>query len=169
MSVYKGWCSALAAVFLFLTSSGFAFELASNDFKHSSAIPALHTCDGRNMSPHISWSGAPPATQSYALICNDPDAPAGNFVHWIIYDIPASVSFLPAGGPIPAGARQLANDFGKPAYGGPCPPSGTHRYVFTLYALNAVRLEGVSRDSLMKNIREHQIGFATLTGLYKRK
>jgi len=169
MTVYKCLSGALVAVFLFLTTSGFAFELTSTDFKNNSAIQALHTCDGKNLSPHISWSNMPPGTQSYVLICHDPDAPAGDFVHWIIYDIPASVSSIAGGGPIPAGARQLANDFGKPGYGGPCPPSGTHRYIFTLHALNTARLDAVSRDSLMKKIREHQTGSATLTGLYKRK
>jgi len=168
MQAWRTICSlALMAVAGMAVTCG-AFELTSNDFAAGSMIPPLFTCDGKDLSPHLAWRDPPPGTKSFALICHDPDAPSGTFIHWIVYDIPAGASLLPRGGPLPGGARQLVNDFGRADYGGPCPPSGTHRYVFTLYALNVDRLEGVTRQTITEKIRAHQAGSAALTGLYAR-
>jgi len=160
-------CTLLGALLLSGTSS--AFELFSNDFTEGGMIAARHTCDGTDLSPHLAWKNPPPQTKSFALICHDPDAPSGNFVHWVVYDIPAGVSVIPSGGQLPAGARQLANDFGRMGYGGPCPPSGTHRYFFTLYALSVEKLDAVTRQTIEQKIRRHQIGTAILMGRYARR
>lgn len=167
--VCKYLCVVLLVVVLSSVQNVGAFELASDDFAANGPIPAAHTCDGGNLSPNLRWSDAPHGTLSFALVCRDPDAPSGDFIHWIIYDIPASVSSLSRGCTPPAGALQLANDFDRTGYGGPCPPSGTHRYVFTLYALKTPRLGSADRVTIFKNIEHHRIGTATLTGLYARK
>ncbi|MCX8043928.1 MAG: YbhB/YbcL family Raf kinase inhibitor-like protein [Desulfobacterota bacterium] len=146
-----------------------AFELVSTDFAAGGMIPALHTCDGKNISPHLAWRNPPQGTKSFALICHDPDAPVGTFIHWIVYDIPAGARELTRNGPLPPGARQLHNDFGTIGYGGPCPPSGTHRYIFTLYGLAVERLGNVTRETIAALLRQHQTGTATLTGLYERR
>lgn len=144
-------------------------KLISNDFKNQERIPALHTCDGKNVSPHLSWSEAPKETKSFALSCIDPDAPGGDFIHWLIHDIPANINEIAQGGPIPKGAKEIPNDFGKTSYGGPCPPSGTHRYIFIIYALKKDRLEGVTKRSFKEIVKSHSIGKAELVGLYSRK
>ena len=102
-------------------------ELKSNDFEHSKNMPSELTCDGEDVSPHLAWSGEPEGTKSFALSCFDPDAPGSGWVHWYVHDIPASVHELAKGAPVPAGAVEVTNDFGKTTYGGPCPPSGTHQ------------------------------------------
>lgn len=118
-----------------------AFAIASSDFQSGQTIPQDYTCSGKDVSPALSWANAPAGTQSYALIFDDPDAPGGTWVHWVIYNIPASSKGLAravkATKDLPDGTLQGRNDFGKIGYGGPCPPRGKpHRYFFTVYALS---------------------------------
>src|SRR5579864_1382657 len=115
-----------------------AFKLTSPDFADGAAIPEKFTCKGANISPALAWSGAPVGTQTYALMVTDPDAPGGTFTHWIVFDIPRNLEGLKqdASGGQRADLKQGRNDFGKIGYGGPCPPSGVHHYIFKLYALS---------------------------------
>jgi len=154
---------------LFCISGGHAMEITSKDFQNNQSIPAIHTCDGKDISPHLAWSGTPEGTKSFALTCIDPDAPMGDFIHWFICNMPPNVSELSQGGPLPAGAQEVANDFGKKSYGGPCPPSGTHRYFFTIYALKVSDLGTVSKKDFLKKVKENQLASAEIIGLYKRK
>src|SRR5438128_5938756 len=119
-----------------------ALTLTSKQFQQGGAIPAAHTCEGKDSAPALAWSGAPGGTRTFALIVDDPDAPdpkapKRTWVHWVAYDLPASASGIPEGGKLPQGAREGKNDWGKTGYGGPCPPIGRHRYFFKLYALGA--------------------------------
>jgi Raf kinase inhibitor-like YbhB/YbcL family protein len=151
-----------------------AFELKSQAFKARESIPAKYTCQGKDISPGLSWTGAPQNTRSYALICDDPDAPMGTWVHWVYYDIPPSASSLPEGMSSDAkpslGGTSGVNDFGKSGYGGPCPPSGTHRYFFKLYALDKVLGLGpkASKADLEKAMEGHILGKAELMGTFKK-
>ena len=135
----------------------------------SDRIPARFTCDGPGPSPAIEWRDAPTGTKSFALIVDDPDAPRDTFTHWVLADIPASATGVAEGfKPGNLGVSGL-NDFGQPGYGGPCPPSGTHRYVFKLYALDVETLglkEGASRDEVERTMLPHVIGKAELIGKY---
>lgn len=154
------------------------FTLTSPSFAAGASIPARHTCDGEDVSPPLAWSGAPAGAKTFALIDDDPDArKAGGWVHWVIYNIPASVTELPEGvaktarPASPAGAAQGTNDFGKTGFNGSCPPPGApHHYRFTLYALDtALPLEpGATRDEVKKALTGHILGQAGLTGLYAR-
>jgi hypothetical protein len=146
-----------------------AFEITSQDFKNNQPMPVIHTCDGNDISPQLSWSGAPAGTKSFALTCIDPDAPSGDFIHWFVYDIPAGITTFSQGGPLPAGSKEVENDFGRKSYGGPCPPSGTHRYIFTVYALKVEKLEGVTKNNFLQKVRENQLAKTLLIGLYKRR
>jgi hypothetical protein len=164
-----------AGLFLTVTGGAMALELRSAAFPEGGSIPSQYTCDGKNVSPPLSWSGTPTAAKSLALICDDPDAPAGVWVHWVLYDLPPSTSALPEGVPardeIREGGRQGKNDFRKIGYGGPCPPSGTHRYVFTLYALDS-KLDlaaGATKQDLLAAMRGHVIAEGKLTGKYSRR
>jgi len=137
-------------------------------------------CTGGNLSPELSWQGAPAATKSYAVTIYDPDAPTGSgWWHWVVYNIPASVTRLSAGAGdtsknlLPAGAVQGNTDFGVPGYGGPCPPKGDkpHHYIFTVYALNTDKIDVPSNATAAYvgfNLHAHQLAKATLTGLYWR-
>jgi Raf kinase inhibitor-like YbhB/YbcL family protein len=143
------------------------FVLLSENFKDGESIPSEFTCDGKNISPSLKWNGVPKGTKSFALTIKDPDAPNRTFVHWIVLNIPANINEIKKAGPLPEGAVELTNDFGDIGYGGPCPPSGTHRYVWTLYALNALELEA-NASNVDEVINRHIIAKAELTGLYKR-
>jgi Raf kinase inhibitor-like YbhB/YbcL family protein len=117
-------------------------RLSSPSFNHGAAIPQEFTCEGKDISPELSWTDAPKETVSFAVLLHDPDAPrAGGFAHWIVYNIPKNVNRIeenvPSTASVPALGIQGTNDFGNIGYGGPCPPSGNHRYFATLYALNA--------------------------------
>jgi Raf kinase inhibitor-like YbhB/YbcL family protein len=143
-------------------------QLRSNDFQQEGMIPKLFTCDDRDVSPHLVWDDVPPGTRSLALIVDDPDAPVGLWVHWLVCDINPNLREIPRG-TVPAGARQVRNDFGKLDYGGPCPPGGTHRYFHKLYALDVDRLEGATeKGSFYSLVEQHKIGEAVLMGKYKR-
>lgn len=151
-----------------------AMNLTSSAFTEGTMIPRKYTCDAEDTSPDLKWSGVPKGTQSLALICDDPDAPVGTWVHWVLFNIPADVTALPAGIPAEAtlenGARQGKNDFRKLGYGGPCPPGGTHRYYFKLYALDT-RLDlasGSSKAQLLAAMKGHILAEGQLMGKYQR-
>jgi len=143
-------------------------RLKSKNFEDGGSIPSEFTCDGRDISPQLSWEDVPDGARSFALSVADPDAPGGNFIHWLVYDIPEGADEIDRGS-LPDGAKQVRNDFGRREYGGPCPPSGTHRYVFTLYALDTEHLEVANEDDFFEKVKEHTLGKAELMGLYKRK
>jgi Raf kinase inhibitor-like YbhB/YbcL family protein len=150
-------------------------EIKSPAFSENEMIPSQYTCDGKNVSPPLSWSGVPADAKSLALICDDPDAPAGVWVHWVVYDLPVSSKGLPEAVPprdeISGGGRQGKNDFRKTGWGGPCPPGGTHRYVFMLSALDrAVGLPaGATKAQLLSAMRGHVLAEDKLTGKYSRR
>lgn len=149
--------------------------ITSSAFAGHGVIPPRHACDGEDLSPPLTWSEAPEGTKSFALIADDPDAPVGTWVHWVIYGLPSDTRALPEGVPadetVMGGACQGKNDFGRIGYGGPCPPpNGAHRYFFKLFALDA-ELElapGVSKDELLAAMRGHVLGGGQLVGLYRR-
>ncbi|MGB4292887.1 MAG: YbhB/YbcL family Raf kinase inhibitor-like protein [Bacteroidales bacterium] len=150
-------------------------EIKSPAFKEGELIPSKYTCDGPDISPPLEWSDAPAGTRSFALISDDPDAPVGTWVHWVIFNIPANVNRLneniPKKDVLSNGARQGRNDFGRIGYGGPCPPGGTHRYYFKLYALDKeldLKAGSTKRD-LLKDMEGHVLAEAYLMGKYKRK
>lgn len=143
-------------------------KLWSDDFKPGQPIPARFTCDGEDLSPHLAWSGVPPAATSLALICHDPDAPVGDWTHWLVTDIPATATGVRRGGPLPSGAKEVANHFGYSRYGGPCPPSGTHRYFFVLYALAAKTPAGLNKANFQAKMAAAAIDKAEIMGTYSR-
>jgi len=151
-----------------------AVELSSTAFTSEGTIPKRHTCDGENVSPPLAWGGIPPEAISLALVVDDPDAPGRTWVHWLAYDLPAASGGLPESVPpekaVAGGGRQGRNDFGRLGYGGPCPPSGTHRYHFRLYALDTVLgLDaGASKAELLQAMQGHVLAEATLIGRYRR-
>ena len=152
-----------------------AFQLTSRAFKDGDMIPAQYTADGDDVSPPLDWKDRPEDTKSFALICDDPDAPGGTFTHWLVYNIPASIATFPEAFPPlksqPNGTQQGTNDFGAIGYGGPAPPSGVHRYFFKLYALNStVDIgEGAKKGQLEKTLQRRIVGEAQLMGKYQRK
>jgi len=143
-------------------------KLKSEDFVANSSIPSEFTCDGRNVSPHLSWEDIPEETKSFALSVTDPDAPGGTWIHWLVYDISNELRKIERAS-LPEGAKEVVNDFGKRPYGGPCPPSGTHRYFFTLYALDTEHLEGLNKRNFLDIVEKHTIEKAVIKGLYKRR
>jgi Raf kinase inhibitor-like YbhB/YbcL family protein len=154
-----------------------AFSLASTAFQEGAAIPVPYTCDGADVSPPLAWSGAPAGTRTFALIADDPDAPAGTWVHWVLYNLPAATAQLPENvAKIESldlgGARQGRNDFRHPGYRGPCPPPGTaHRYVFKLYALDTVLTlkAGAQKKDVEDATQGHILGSTQLMGTYARR
>jgi Raf kinase inhibitor-like YbhB/YbcL family protein len=152
------------------------FKITSDAFSEGAAIPIKYTCDDRDVSPPLRWGDAPAGTKSFALICDDPDAPAQTWVHWVLYDLPPSVAGLAEaqakGETLDNGARQGLTDFGDKGYGGPCPPPGKpHRYYFKLYALDAMLglPAGKTKQELLEAISGHTLAEASLMGTYKRK
>lgn len=149
--------------------------LTSTAFQDGEAIPSKYTCDGQDVSPLLAWSAPPNGTKSFALIHDDPDAPMGTWVHWVVYNLPASVRQLPEAFPAdqerPDGTRQGRTDFGRIGYGGPCPPSGTHRYVFKLYALDTVLslAPGATKVAVEAAMQGYILAQAQLIGTYRRK
>ena len=149
-------------------------KLNSTAFQPDGMIPAKYTCDGANVSPPLEWSGVPEATKSLALICDDPDAPGKTWVHWVVFNQPASKTSLPENVPpqetIAGGGKQGTNDFKKIGYGGPCPPSGTHRYFFKIYALDTeLKLDSkTTKDQLSQAMKDHLLAQGELIGRYKK-
>jgi Raf kinase inhibitor-like YbhB/YbcL family protein len=153
-----------------------AFTLTSAAFRDGAGIPVKYTCDGVDVSPPLSWSSAPAGTRGFALIVDDPDAPAGTWVHWVLYNLPAAVFELPENiAKVESldldGARQGRNDFRRPGYGGPCPPPGpAHRYFFKLYALAAplTLKAGAQKRDVEAAMEGHVLATAQLMGTYGR-
>jgi Raf kinase inhibitor-like YbhB/YbcL family protein len=146
-------------------------KLTSPAFEHNNAIPAQYTCEGADVSPALQWTAAPKGTKSFALIVDDPDAPVKVWVHWLLFNIPADIKSLEEN--IPSSSfTQGATDFnGAQHYGGPCPPSGNHRYHFTLYALDTMLdlPAGASKRQLLAAIKGHILEETTLIGTYEHK
>lgn len=147
-----------------------AFRLTSSVFENNRSIPAKFTCDGMDINPPLVIQGAPAGTKSLALIVDDPDAPRGIWVHWVVWNFDPKTTEIREDS-VPKGAAQGMNDFRKHNYGGPCPPSGTHRYFFKLYALDAQLTIGANSDkaALEKAMQGHIISQAQIMGTYKRK
>ncbi len=152
-----------------------SFTLTSPAFREEDTIPRPHTGDGDDMSPSLRWTDPPAGTRSFALICDDPDAPRGTWVHWVLYNLPADARELTEGIPSeaepPSGARQGKNDFGNIGYGGPAPPRGKpHRYYFKLYALDSMLdlPSGATKAQLLAATKGHVLAEAQLMGRYGR-
>lgn len=149
--------------------------ITSSSFKEGGMIPAKYTCDGENISPPLEWSQIPEGTKSFALISDDPDAPAGDWVHWVLYNLPPSVTSLVENilkeKTLENGAKQGINDFRKTGYDGPCPPGGTHRYFFKLFALDTMleEKENMTKSDLLNVMKGHILSNAQLIGKYSRK
>ncbi|MBI2088092.1 MAG: YbhB/YbcL family Raf kinase inhibitor-like protein [Deltaproteobacteria bacterium] len=152
-----------------------AMTLTSPAFPEGGEIPRKYTCDGADVSPALRWKDSPSETKSFALIADDPDAPVGTWVHWVLYDLPGETGELkegiPAAETLDNGARQGSNDFRKVGYGGPCPPGGpAHRYFFKLYALDSkMNLKPrATKQQLLDAMKGHILAEAQLMGRYKR-
>ncbi len=154
-----------------------AMTLTSPSFKEGGEIPRRHTCQGQDLSPALAWADVPAGARTLALVVDDPDAPdpaapKTTWVHWVVFDIPASVTGLPegAGGALPAGARAGKNDWGRAAWGGPCPPVGRHRYFFKLFALDVILPpdEVTGKAELERAMRGHVLASAQLMGTYQK-
>lgn len=149
-------------------------RITSSSFEEYGFIPTKYTCDDVDISPPLEWSGIPEGTKELALICDDPDAPMGTWVHWVMYNLPPNVQTLPENIPpikvLGNGTTQGSNDFHKIGYGGPCPPGGTHRYFFKIYALDTeLNLEpGKTKTELLKSMEGHILAEGQLMGKYKR-
>ncbi len=152
-----------------------AFELTSTAFANGDPIPMKYTCDDQDISPPLQWKDPPEGTRSFALICDDPDAPGGTWVHWVLYNLPASTLSLPEAVPsdadLPDRGRHGQNSWGRPGYGGPCPPGGTHRYFFKLYALDAELdlAAGASKEELLRAMEGHILASTETMGVYSRE
>jgi len=152
-----------------------SFQISSTAFSNGETIPKKFTCDGPDVSPQLRWKEAPAATRSFALIMDDPDAPTGIWVHWVLYNLPANTREMPEGmekqEQLATGALQGRNDFRKIGYGGPCPPPGTpHRYYFKLYALDTkLNLKaGATKPDLERAMKGHILSKTELMGRYGR-
>lgn len=183
----KVFLSLLLAVMIILGfSSTFPFyckakmktdslDIKSNSFNGNGYIPSKYSCDAENISPSFEWSGEHGNTKTYVLICDDPDAPAKVWVHWVVFNIPSTVLKLdeniPLGENAIGGAIQGTNDSGDIGYSGPCPPSGTHHYHFRVYALDcSLSLKaGASRDDVDAAMKDHILAQGEIIGLYKRE
>jgi len=150
------------------------FSLTSPAFEQGGAIPLRYSCDGEDLSPPLQWSDPPAGTGSFVLICDDPDAPIGTWVHWVVYNLPASSRELPEGigsdGGFPDTGLHGRNSWKRADYGGPCPPSGTHRYFFHLYAVDSqlVLDQAATKEQVLREIAGHVLGEAELMGTFRR-
>ncbi len=151
------------------------FTLTSNDFKDGDVLPDAQVQAKGNTSPHLAWSGAPEGTKSFAITAYDPDAPTGSgFWHWTVANIPADVSEMPAGGPVPPGAVEGRTDYGAPGFGGAAPPPGhgPHRYIFTVFAVDVEKLDVTPDNSgavFGFNLFFHTLAKAAITATYENK
>ena len=158
----------------YAVNGGKEMEIKSSAFEHNEMIPKKYTCDGEDISPPLFWDGVPDGAKSLALISDDPDAPMGTWVHWILYDLLPNekrlVENIPPEKTLPNRAKQGLTDFKKIGYGGPCPPNGTHRYFFKLYALDSMlNLQpGATKKQLLDAMKNHILAEAELIGKYKR-
>lgn len=149
-------------------------KITSSAFQHEGMIPEKYTCKGQDISPSLKWEGAPAGTKSFVMICDDPDAPVGTWDHWLLFNIPVSVTELNESIPdlpeLANGIRHGKNSWGRSDYGGPCPPSGTHRYFFKLYALdNLLDLKaGADKKAILKAMEGHILAETELMGKFKK-
>ena len=150
-------------------------KVTSVAFKQGEPIPRQYTCAGVNVSPPLEWTGVPKAAKTIAIVADDPDVPGGTWVHWVLYNVPADnigfVENVPVSETLKAGGFQGKNDFGKIGYGGPCPPSGAHRYFFKIFALDTtLKLSaGASRKDIDAAVTKHILAAGQLMGTYQRK
>ena len=148
--------------------------IKSPAFVPGGKIPGKYTCDGMDISPPLTWTSGPEGTKTFALICDDPDAPMGTWVHWVLFNLPADITEfrenVPPERELESGAKQGMNDFRKIGYGGPCPPGGVHRYFFKLYALDTeINLEaGATKAELLKAMEGHILAEGQIIGRYER-
>jgi Raf kinase inhibitor-like YbhB/YbcL family protein len=153
-----------------------SLELKSDAFVNGQSIPAKYSCVGKNISPALAWNDPPAGTQSFALIVDDPDAPVGTWVHWVLFNIPADERSLPEDLPVtgknvdPNAIYFGKNSSGNTRYDGPCPPSGTHRYYFKIYALDSLvdLLPGATKDELLKAMQGHILAQGELMGTFSK-
>jgi Raf kinase inhibitor-like YbhB/YbcL family protein len=147
-----------------------AIRISSTAFTHTGPIPAKYTCDGLDVSPPLTFENVPPEAKTLALIVDDPDAPAGTWVHWVVWNIDPATKEIKENS-LPTGAQEGMSDFRKRGYGGPCPPGGTHRYFFKLYALDTTLTLGpnTTKALLEQAIKRHIVAQCELIGKYKRK
>lgn len=162
--------SILCTLFLFSAPAQASFTLSSTAFDNNAPLPLKYSGKGQDLSPPLAWQNPPVGTKSYALICDDPDAPSGTWTHWVLYNIPLNVKNITEG-EIPQGAIFGKNSWGKTSYNGPNPPSGTHHYHFTLYALDAPLSlpSGLTSDQLKQAMEGHILDKATLVGTFTKK
>ncbi len=146
------------------------FTITSTAFEPGAPIPARYSCDGDDISPPLAWADVPPDTQSFALIFDDPDAPGGTWNHWLLFNLPADTRALPENTTLPTGTRIGKNSWGRTDYGGPCPPHGTHRYFFKLYALDTTLslADGASKSEIEAAMNGHILAQAELMGTFTR-
>ncbi len=142
-------------------------RLWSKDFSEGGTIPEDCGYRSQNKRPHLAWDEVPEGTKSFALICNDPDAPMGDWIHFLVHGIPSAIRELPADGQVPG--VLVKNDFGIDKWGGPAPPMGTHRYYFTLYALDISSLENIHKNNFREQCEKHKIESVQTMGKYTRK
>lgn len=142
-------------------------QLTSPHWQPNQTIPTQFTCEGEDISPALQWSDVPTGTQSFVLIVRDPDAPSKEWIHWLVKDIPASITSV-ADNTIPVGGVEVMNDFDRTSWGGPCPPNGEHRYYFELYALDVATSAGNSLVEVETAMREHILAKGELLGLFNR-
>lgn len=161
----------LMLIFTLISCDVAAFTITSSAFQNNGNIPSIYTCNGDNIIPPLTWHDFPAATQSFAITITDPDAPAGVWTHWVIYNIPARVnSFSGNRSSLPLGSFVLNNSWQHAKYEGPCPPSGVHHYQFTIYALDITLniSKNDDKDVLEKAMKNHILAKATLVGLYAK-
>lgn len=176
--MHKGLC-LLASLLFTVIPAAHAADAAANTFSVTStavlnegALPVLYTCDGKDISPQLAWTNPPKKTQSYAILMTDPDAPGGEFYHWVLYNIPKSTTQIEQGDTTPPSGTLIGkNSFNKQQYTGPCPPKGTaHTYVITVYALDGKLSLPAGKDgkTVLEALKSHQLGFVKFTTTYSR-
>lgn len=170
---YVDVASFIAGILLiFYTGGSWAMKISSPAFAHNTLIPSKYTCDGNNISPPLVFNDIPANTKALALIVDDPDAPGGIWTHWMLYNLSPTIKSLPENiTTYPSGTLIGKNSWQEMAYGGPCPPSDTHRYFFKLYALDEILplTSGLTNDELVQKMSKHVITQAELVGLYQKQ
>jgi Raf kinase inhibitor-like YbhB/YbcL family protein len=171
MTVFVIGLSFILLTLLTSAQEAFKMEIISPSIKQGGTIPTVHTCDGTDISPALSWTGVPEGAKSLVLIVDDPDAPMGTWAHWILYNLPPETTGLPENiQELPVGTRRGETSFRYTHYGGPCPPDREHRYYFKLYALDSLidLPEGAKQEQVEKAMEGHQLAKAVLMGRYNR-
>ncbi len=175
MNIFQRYC--LSALMILANTTAHAdstntmLTLRTNAFQNNMVMPTLYTCDGKNIPPELSWHNAPKNTATYAIVMSDPDAPETTFYHWILFNIPKSITELSENAVTPAGATIGKNNFNKNDYSGPCPPKGNlHHYIFTLYALDSKLsiANDASPQDVLNAMKNHVISQTELVGMYSR-